>query len=246
MSPPQISHEGPCREEESRPLCPTSPCPTELSPVCGDDGVTYGSECELNMRTCSDRRGSLIRTRHKGPCVEFVEEAEEEEKAVVLVESSKANSNKQASDEQVKTEAEQLDHLYGEKDKESDGVKTGFKLEGGKDSGQDAGEGQGSDINGEAEDIENTTTTSEEEKEDCFIICPALYSPVCGTDGRTYSNACNLESKACRGGDRHLAIRHRGRCEDEDIHGRPLRPPPPILIRQQQGQKQNAGEGDNK
>ncbi|KAJ6637536.1 Four-domain proteases inhibitor [Pseudolycoriella hygida] len=34
-------------------------------------------------------------------------------------------------------------------------------------------------------------------REDCKIACPLDLSPVCGSDGKTYPNACTLEAESC-------------------------------------------------
>ncbi len=216
--------------EESRPPCPPEPCPVgrRPDPVCGDDGVTYGSECELDARACSTRTGDrIVRLRHRGPCgmpggstedegskdeggnsietSDHVEEAktpEGEDNTADLAEDEKthpASNGKVEQNIEIPEEEEKDDQVLVTEEKEDDQVLT--------DEGKEE---------------------DEEEEEDCVIFCPAVYSPVCGTDGRTYSNACNLESRACRDKDRvgHLSIRHEGRCEG-DVTGLLLQPPPP-------------------
>ncbi|XP_036738492.2 agrin isoform X2 [Manis pentadactyla] len=62
-----------CMEEagSARCVCPAPTCPgTSTTKVCGSDGITYGSECQL--RTIACRRGLSISVRSLGPCQEAV------------------------------------------------------------------------------------------------------------------------------------------------------------------------------
>uniref|UniRef100_A0A8C3NYQ2 Kazal-like domain-containing protein n=1 Tax=Cyanoderma ruficeps TaxID=181631 RepID=A0A8C3NYQ2_9PASS len=45
----------------------------------------------------------------------------------------------------------------------------------------------------------------------CQQQCQPRYDPVCGTDRRTYGNACELHAMACRL-QTHLGVTHRGPC----------------------------------
>jgi len=64
--------------------------------------------------------------------------------------------------------------------------------------------------------------TSEDEKDDnikpklnggCPEFCTSDYSPVCGTDGRTYSNRCELDRLKCNRRNTNLNVAYTGVCD---------------------------------
>ena len=45
----------------------------------------------------------------------------------------------------------------------------------------------------------------------CDYPCIAVYKPVCGTDGRTYSNSCELSKATCKSKGK-IQFEHEGKC----------------------------------
>ena len=47
---------------------------------------------------------------------------------------------------------------------------------------------------------------------DCPQLCTSDYTPVCGTDSKTYSNECAMEVAACKDGKTDLTVAYVGEC----------------------------------
>jgi hypothetical protein len=52
--------------------------------------------------------------------------------------------------------------------------------------------------------------------DECNQACPMTYIPLCGTDGQTYSNDCQLDSVNCLKKS-SVAVAHSGECIDADV-----------------------------
>ena len=48
---------------------------------------------------------------------------------------------------------------------------------------------------------------------ECPEFCSEIYAPVCGTDGNTYPNQCELKVQACYTHNDDLKVKHDGECK---------------------------------
>merc|ERR1712013_78536 len=53
------------------------------------------------------------------------------------------------------------------------------------------------------------------ETDDCPQACPRFLSPVCGSDGKTYGNGCELQMADCDS-DNSITKKHQGKCTDKE------------------------------
>ncbi|KAF4038364.1 Kazal-type serine protease inhibitor domain [Phytophthora infestans] len=57
-----------------------------------------------------------------------------------------------------------------------------------------------------------STSASGSGVSNCPDACPDVYTPVCGSDGNTYSNSCFLGIASCKNPDKHIAQASEGSC----------------------------------
>ncbi|GFR23097.1 agrin [Trichonephila clavata] len=59
-------------------------CSEVFAPVCGNDGVTYSSECQLRLSSCTQQRRILV--LRQGPCGNFCAKSSFEPRPSLLLE----------------------------------------------------------------------------------------------------------------------------------------------------------------
>uniref|UniRef100_A0AAQ4RDA0 Agrin n=1 Tax=Gasterosteus aculeatus aculeatus TaxID=481459 RepID=A0AAQ4RDA0_GASAC len=223
----QIQHKGPCDEacancsfgaicdaQSGQCVC-ASECVDSHQPVCGSDGSTYDSECELHVRSCKQQME--LRVVSQGEC-----------KTCGSTVCAWGAICVRSKCECAQCSGEGLAPVCG-----SDGVtyknecelrtsscvqKSRIDVAKPGSCDEDCGSG-GSGSGAESCEQDRCRTFGgswDEDAEDdrcvCDFSCQSVpLNPVCGSDGKNYSNECHLKKARCEKQE-HLMIQNQGPC----------------------------------
>ncbi|KAL3662489.1 hypothetical protein V7S43_012344 [Phytophthora oleae] len=157
--------------------CPGA-CLDVYDPVSDESGKTYSNECYMRMAKCKDTKGD----------VDILAEYKRLYGRSFGASRDDSAGDDSASDESgvTKTKAPTKSTKSSKSAKSSKLTKTSSTSTSGTGSLYEDGSG-GVIGSGSSSSSKN-----------CAGACPDIYSPVCGSDGVTYSSSCHLELASCK------------------------------------------------
>ncbi|XP_071945465.1 agrin-like isoform X3 [Antedon mediterranea] len=195
---------GYCIVEGGKPVCKCDMmCPVMYKPVCGSDGMSYGSGCELYQAACELKMDIVI--AYEGLC-EGCEQHECEYGAIceMTIDGPKCVCSEGCIEVQAP--------VCG-----SDGVTYSnecvLRVEACKTEANTSVASLG--LCDECADV-----TCEFGAEcdrgmcQCQTVCPLNFQPICGEDGKTYDNECSMKLASCET-KKNILKDFDGRCEQD-------------------------------
>ncbi|XP_036163368.1 agrin isoform X7 [Myotis myotis] len=237
-----VAHRGPCdrcgqcrfgavcEAETGRCVCP-SECVALAQPVCGSDGNTYASECELHVHACT--RQISLRVASDGPC-QTCGDTVCAFGAVCMAGQCVCPRCERpppgpvcGSDGVTYPSACELREAACQQQAQIEEARAGPCEQAECGSG---GSGSGEDGECEQELCLQYGGVWDEDSEDGPCVCGfscqgALRSPVCGSDGGTYSTECELKKARCES-QRELYVVAQGACRAPTVA--PMPPAVPL------------------
>ncbi|XP_063091307.1 agrin isoform X8 [Cavia porcellus] len=218
-----------CEAETGRCVCP-SECVASAQPVCGSDGHTYASECELHVHACTQQVD--LHVISAGPCQTC--------KDTVCAFGAVCSAGQCVcprcehpppgpvcgSDGITYPSACELREAACRQQVQIEEARAGPCEQAECGSG---GSGSGEEGECERELCQQRGGIWDEDSEDGPCVCDfscqsVLRSPVCGSDGVTYGTECDLKKARCES-QRELYVAAQGPC-----HSPTLAPLPPVFL----------------
>ncbi|XP_054715534.1 agrin-like [Uloborus diversus] len=206
----EITQQGYCRCQDA--------CSDVFAPVCGNDGVTYSSECQLKMASCSQQIRIFV--QHHGQC-DVQDPCEEKQcrygaqckpsldgvtSECVCPEKCTAYGNSRSSRAVCGTDGKDYpNHCELKKTscREMRPLEVRFIGRCDPCEGVECPNAQVCQL----DDNRNAICR-------CNAICSEDLKPVCGSDGKTYTNECTLRVDACKS-RKNIRVVYAGRCSTD-------------------------------
>ncbi|XP_041377630.1 agrin-like isoform X2 [Gigantopelta aegis] len=201
----KCTHHAICVPQDGRPTCRCPTCSEQYSPICGKNGISYESECKLRQENCE--RKTNVKIKHRGTCNQCENVRCE---FYSICESDGSQTECVCPNDCVDVDAK----VCG-----SDGRtylnECELKVAACRDKKFISITSIG-DCDSCADKVCKYGAKCEHGTCLCPILCPTIHEPICASDGRTYSNECEMRRTACsRQSD--LYVVRSGECDDDGI-----------------------------